>query len=70
MAATIQTLDLGTLLKDIPPGAWVAISRDGGGSKVLSYSADMKQAIDRAKELGEEHPIIIRVPETQAALLL
>ena len=70
MASNIQTPDFGTLLKDIPPGAWVALSRDGGGTRVLSYSADMKRAIEQAKAMGEEHPRIIRVPENPGSLLL
>jgi len=70
MASTIQPIDLGTLLKDLPPGAWVALSRDGVGTRVLSYSADLKKAIEQAKAMGEAHPVIIRVPESSGALLL
>ena len=68
MAATLPTWDLGKLLKDIPPGAWVAISRMSGA--VLAYSADMQSAIEQAKAKGEDQPVIIRVPDVQAALLV
>lgn len=72
MATTISTPNLAELLKDVPPGAWVAISRSHQGSepKVLAYSADMNKALDESKAMGEDQPVIIRVPETQAALLV
>lgn len=60
--------DLGAILKGIPPGAWVAIAHDEG--KVIFYSADMQTVITKAKELGEKNPIIVRVSETPASLLL
>jgi len=66
--ASEPDFDLGRLLKDIPRGAWVAISHDQ--SRVVAYSADINQAIAEANSKGEAHPRIIRVPETEAALVL
>lgn len=66
MAAPVA--DFGELLKDVPPGAWVAISH--GGERVVAYAPEMRDALSKAKELGEECPIIRRVPETPAAFVL
>ncbi|HTS63085.1 MAG TPA: hypothetical protein VMH28_13740 [Candidatus Acidoferrales bacterium] len=59
--------DFGKLLEGIPRGAWVAISQDE--SRVLAYSAEMKDAVLKARELGEENPIIVRVPQSPAAFV-
>jgi Family of unknown function (DUF5678) len=60
--------DLGELLKDVPPGAWVAISQDQ--QRVVAYAAEMRDALSKAKELGEERPIIFRVPQSPASLIV
>ena len=60
--------DLGKLLKGLPKGAWVAISSDE--SRVIAYAADLDKVIEMAKQLGEDQPVVIRVPETDAAMLL
>jgi Family of unknown function (DUF5678) len=66
--ATIPMLDLATLLKDIPRGAWVAISEDG--KAVINYGADMRTVLEEAKEKGEPNPTILRVAEAASALML
>jgi hypothetical protein len=60
--------DFGELLKDVPPGAWVAISQDE--QRVVAYAAEMRDALLKAKELGEEHPIIFRVPQSAVSFVL
>jgi hypothetical protein len=60
--------DLGELLKDVPPGAWVAISQDQ--QRVVAYAAEMRDALSKTKELGEECPIIFRAPQSSAAFVL
>jgi hypothetical protein len=60
--------DFGELLKDVPPGAWVAISQDE--QRVVAYAAEMRDALSKAKELGEEYPIIFRVPQSAVAFVL
>lgn len=57
--------DFGKLLQGVPPGAWVAISLNE--DRVLAYSAEMKDAVRKAQELGERTPIIVRVPQSPAA---
>lgn len=60
--------DLAKLLADIPRGSWVAISHDE--ERVVAYAAFLDEALKKAKEAGEENPVVIRVPENQAAVLL
>ena len=60
--------DFGELLKDVPAGAWVAISQDE--QRVVAYAAEMRDALSRAKELGEELPIVFRVPQASTAFVL
>ena len=62
------TVDLSKLLKGLPRGAWVAISSDE--KRVVAYAADLNEAIEKAHALGEKNPVVIRVPETDAALFL
>jgi hypothetical protein len=66
--ATMPALDLAALLKGVPRGAWVAVSE--GGDKVITYGSDLRTVLDDAKKKGEPDPIITRVPETTATLLL
>jgi hypothetical protein len=61
-------IDFGLLLKGIPRGAWVAISRDQ--TRVLNFGADVREVLDAARNAGEEDPIIVRVPESDSALIL
>jgi hypothetical protein len=54
--------DVSKLLADVPKGAWVALSKDE--DRVVAYAAELQDAIQKAKEAGENDPIVIRVPET------
>ena len=62
------TIDFDTLLKDIPRGAWVAIS--GDQTRVVTFGADMREVLHEAHQRGEQDPIILRVPEAQTNLML
>jgi hypothetical protein len=66
MAST--PVDYPALLKDIPSGAWVAISVNG--NKVVAYAAEIQTAIDLAHERGETDPLVVRVPEQPISLIL
>ena len=66
--ATIPMIDLATLLKDIPRGAWVALSEDG--KSVITYGADMRTVLQAAKDAGEENPTIVRNAEAATAVML
>lgn len=60
--------DLSRLLANIPKGAWVALSKNE--ERVVAYAAELPDAIAKAKAAGETEPVVIRVPENGAGLLL
>jgi hypothetical protein len=64
----LEVKDVSKLLVDIPKGAWVALSRNQ--DKVVAYAAELQEALQKAKDAGENDPIVIRVPETDATTLL
>jgi hypothetical protein len=55
------------LLAEIPKGDWVALAHDE--TRVVAYGAELQNVVRRAKESGEDDPVVIRVPQTEAALL-
>ncbi len=63
---TNAVADLSHLLKDIPSGAWVAISESK--HVVMAYGPDAQEVLREAKERGEERPLILRVPDQPAAM--
>ena len=60
--------DFTKLLSNVPAGAWVAISSDE--SHVVAYDSDIQAVIKKANEAGEQEPIVVRVPEQSAALIV
>jgi hypothetical protein len=52
--------DLSSVLKDAPPGAWVALSRDK--TRILGTGNSIKAASFQAQLKGENHPVLIRTP--------
>ena len=62
------TINFGELLRGVPRGAWVALSHDE--SSLICYAAELKTVLALALEKGEVDPVILRVPELPAALLL
>jgi len=62
------TIDYSSLFKGLPPGAWVAISEDN--SRVVAYAADLQTVIEMARQKGEDHPLVLRVPEQAGMLFL
>jgi hypothetical protein len=65
---TTTVADLAGLLKEIPPGAWVAISEEKHA--VVAYGADAQAVFNEAREKGEEMPLIVRVPDQATAMFL
>jgi hypothetical protein len=66
MAATIA--DLSELLKDIPAGAWVAISEKQ--HKAIAFGVDAQAVLNEAQEKGEKLPLMVRVPDRNSAMFL
>jgi Family of unknown function (DUF5678) len=56
------------LPNDIPAGAWVAISEKQ--RKTVAYGADPQSVLKKSREQGEQLPLMIRVPEKNAATFL
>jgi hypothetical protein len=57
-----------SLLKDLPASAWVAISEEQ--NRVVAYAAELQAALDLSRERGEPNPLVMRVPEESATLIL
>ena len=64
---TVPAIDLRELLKELPRGAWVAISSQN--DRVVAYGSDMRAVIAEAKSRGEDEPLITRIPEASASLM-
>jgi hypothetical protein len=60
--------DISKLLADVPKGAWVALSKDE--ERLIAYAAELQDVIQKAKDAGENDPIVTRVPETDTTTLL
>jgi hypothetical protein len=52
--------DLSGILKDAPPGAWVALSRDE--TRLLGTGNTMMAASLQAQLKGERYPVLIKMP--------
>lgn len=64
----MPAVDLTELLKGIPRGAWVAITHDE--ESVVAFGSDLRTVVEQAHQKGESDPIITRVPESAAAMML
>jgi hypothetical protein len=60
--------DISKLLADVPKGAWVALSKDE--ERLIAYAAELQDVIQKAKDAGENDPIVTRVPEADGTTLL
>jgi len=56
--------DLSSILKDAPPGAWVALSSDK--ARIVATGRSINAASSKAKQKGETTPVLIRMPEIVA----
>ena len=61
-------IHLAELLKDVPAGAWVAISEEE--EKVVAFGADIQQVIAEARVKGVKQPLIAKAPDRQEILFL
>jgi hypothetical protein len=60
--------DISRLIAGLPKGAWLALSADE--ERVVAYSAELQEAIQKAKEAGENNPVVLRVPEAGASTVI
>ena len=61
-------IDYSEIVKGIPSGAWVAISEQN--QTVVAYGADLATVLNAARDRGEDHPLIVRIPEQTSVLFL
>lgn len=52
--------DLSVVLKDAPPGEWIALSADE--SSIMGYGRTIEDAVKAAREAGEHKPVLIKMP--------
>jgi len=60
--------DISKLLAGVPKGAWVALSKDE--ERLIAYGAELQDVIQKAKDAGENDPIVTRVPEADGTTLI
>jgi hypothetical protein len=68
MAPATNMKNFSELLRQVPAGAWVAISQDG--TRVIAFGDELSVVIDQARDAGEADPIIARAPQANMALIL
>jgi hypothetical protein len=67
MASFETTLDLTQILRDAPPGDWVALSQDH--CRIVSTAETMEEAVRLAQDAGEANPIVFKVPPVSALIV-
>jgi len=60
-------LDFTTILKDAPVGDWIALSN--GQDRIVATGKTLAQAVDNARELGENEPVVMKVPPVSTLIL-
>ena len=56
------------ILRDAEPNSWLALSHDE--SSVVASGQDYVQAVEKAKEKGEDDPVLIKIPQQWNAMVL
>jgi hypothetical protein len=68
MPSATEAPNLVELLKDVPRGAWVAIGPDY--ERVIAFGSNLRDVLEEAHRQGHDHPLVVRVPESNVALML
>jgi hypothetical protein len=63
----LKTLDE-ELLSALAPGTWAAISSDQ--EKVVGTGQTVEEALEAARQNGEDSPFLVRVPSENSTLIL
>lgn len=58
--------DLSPVLKNAPPGEWIAMSSDQ--TRMVGHGPTIDDAVKSAKEAGEEKPVLIKMPLANTGL--
>ena len=64
----IPAIDIQALTADVPRGSWVAISSNY--DRCVAFGKSVEDVIRKSAAKGEPEPLVVRVPEAEAALFL
>ncbi len=59
--------DFTQILRDAPLGDWIALSHNE--DRIVATAVRIEDAIASAKEKGEEHPVMMKVPTWYGLIL-
>ena len=60
-------IDFTTVLKNAPAGEWIALSSDQ--ERIVATAKSLDEAIASAKDRGEDHPVMMKLPPVSALVL-
>lgn len=63
----MEQFDFTVILKDAPVGQWIALSHSQ--DRIVATAKVLADALARAKELGEDHPVVMKIPPVGALVL-
>ena len=63
----MSPIDLTNVLKDAPVGEWIALSH--GRERIVATAKTLEAAVQAAKKLGENQPVVLKVPPVSALVL-
>ncbi len=52
--------DLSVVLRDAPPGEWIALSADE--SSIMGHGETIEDAVRAANDAGESKPVLVKMP--------
>ena len=67
LMAAMTPLDLTEVLKNAPPGDWIALSNDK--KRIVATGKTLDETVKAAKQAGEAHPIVLKVPPVGALIV-
>lgn len=60
-------IDMVSVLKDAPLGEWICLNFER--NRVVSHAPNLQDAIAAANELGENQPVVLKVPPPHMLIL-
>jgi predicted RNase H-like HicB family nuclease len=66
-ANVVIAKDMTSVLKNAPVGEWIALSKDL--TKVVGAGKTVEDALEAARNNGEESPVLTKVPPAGALIL-
>jgi len=63
----MEAFNMTAVLKDAPVGFWLALSP--AKDRILASAPELEDALDAARQLGEENPVMMKAPPPHALIL-